>query len=63
MENYRVFSRCCRSWEEFATARKREIKSGLSLEQARDICKEFNDNRNSTQISRGTKYEFESIGR
>ena len=61
MNNYRVFSRSCKNWQQFATATKRTIRKNLTLQEAREICREFNDNRNTSQISRGTKYEFESI--
>lgn len=57
--SYRVFSRSARNWQEFANARKRTIDTGLTYEQARRACREFNENRTPAQIKRGTKYEFE----
>lgn len=59
METYRVFSRSATNWEEFAHARKTTIKRHLSYQEARDLCCEFNDNRNARQKKRGMKYEFE----
>lgn len=57
--NYRVFSRACRNWEQFATATKRTIKRNITLQECREICDEFNNNRTYQQISKGVKYEFE----
>lgn len=58
MTKYLVFSRSCRTWDEFATARRRTIRRGLTIEEARQMCADFNDNRSSAQVKRGTKYEF-----
>ena len=58
MTHYRTFTRSCKNWEEFARARKHTVQTGLTLEQAREMCTEFNDNRNSQQINAGTKMEF-----
>jgi hypothetical protein len=55
---YKVFSRSATSWESFATARKTVKRRGLSLQQAREMCAGYNDNRTQAQIRRGTKYEF-----
>lgn len=57
-DDYVVFSRACRNWEEFARATKRVICKGLTRSKAREICAEYNDNRTPSQKSRGTKYEF-----
>ena len=58
MTSYRTFTRSCRNWEEFATARKYTVRSGLTAEEARQMCREFNDHRNADQIRRGMKMEF-----
>lgn len=59
MNTYRVFSRSATDWKSFSSARKRTVRTGLSYEEALEMCKEFNNNRNSTQVKKGTKYEFE----
>ena len=59
-KSFRVFSRSCKNWEQFGTATKRTIRRGLTMYEARSMCKEFNDNRNTTQIATGMRYEFES---
>lgn len=56
-----VFKRSARNWEEFATARKIKMCKVETLEQARQLCREFNDNRTKAQIARGTKMEFTEI--
>lgn len=48
--NYRVFKR---------SARKYTVARGLTLEEARSMCADFNDNRTPSQVARGTKCEFE----
>lgn len=59
MKTYRVFKRSATNWEEFATANKITFRRGCTLEQARKICSEFNDNRTPKEIERGTKLELE----
>lgn len=56
---YRVFSRTCKNWDQFATAKKITIVENKTLDEARGICFQFNETRNPTQIKRGMKYEFE----
>lgn len=55
---YLVFRRTCRNWEQFAHARKFVQARGLTYEQARQMCEDYNNSRNSTQIRKGTKFEF-----
>jgi len=55
---YIVFRRSARNWEEFVNARRFVIRKGLTEEQARAMCREFNDNRSLEAQRRGTKYEF-----
>ncbi len=59
-ETYRTFLRSCTSWQSFAKAKKIEQESGLTLAQARELCRDFNSNRNSDEIEMGTKMEFEA---
>ena len=60
MTTYRTFIREATNWEEFAKAEKAEIDTGLTLSEARDNCREFNDNRDADEVASGTKMEFES---
>jgi len=57
---YKVFKRSARNFNEFANATKYHVQSGLTYEEAQNMCRDFNDNRTSAQIKRGTKYEFQS---
>jgi len=58
MTTYRTFKRSCRNWQEFASARKLTQETGLTLEQAKQRCEDFNNNRTSAQVRKGTKLEF-----
>lgn len=58
-KRYKVFRRTANSWHEFATARKYTLETGLTLEEARRFCENFNANRTKNQIRAGTKAEFE----
>lgn len=58
MPTYKTFKRSCTNWDEFATARKITVDTGLTYEEAREACRELNENRNSRQIAAGTKLEF-----
>ena len=57
---YRTFIREATNWEEFAHAEKSEIDTGLTLVEAQDNCREFNNNRNADEVISGTKMEFEA---
>jgi len=57
--SYYTFKRSATNFEEFATARKIHDQGGLTRDEARERCKEFNDNRTAAQIQAGTKLEFE----
>ncbi len=59
MTTYRTFKRSCRNWSEFASATKHYQEDGLTLEEAREQCCNFNDNRTPQEIENGTKLEFE----
>lgn len=56
---YRTFKRSCTNWKEFANAPKITVDTGLTMEEARAQCQEFNENRTERQIEKGTKMEFE----
>lgn len=58
MEMYKTFKRSCTNLEEFARARKITVDRGLTYEEARRQCQQFNNNRTARQIRRGTKMEF-----
>lgn len=57
---YRTFKRSARNWEEFAKASKIPVRDGLTEDEARRGCREFNRNRTQAQIRKGTKMEFTS---
>jgi hypothetical protein len=59
-QTYRVFRRTARNWSEFASARKRVVRRGLSITEARRMCEEWNKDRSPSQVRRGEKMEFES---
>ena len=56
--NYIVFRRSARNFEQFGNARKVIVRRKLTLEEARSMCRAYNDNRTTTQIAAGTKLEF-----
>lgn len=60
MTTYRTFKRSCRNWQEFARARKTTHDRGLTYEEARRQCDEYNNNRTPAQKRRGTKLELEA---
>lgn len=59
MDTFRTFKRSARNFEEFARARKITDRTGLTREEARQRCEEWNADRTASQIARGTKLEFE----
>lgn len=56
---YRTFLRSARNFEEFSSAEKIEQETDLTIEDAREACKNFNDHRSEDEIDAGTKMEFE----
>jgi hypothetical protein len=56
---YRVFKRSCLDWSSFSRARKITVETGLTFEEARERCDEFNSTRNEADKKAGTKFEFE----
>jgi hypothetical protein len=57
-DTYYTFLRSCTDWKSFASARKITQDTGLSYEEARQRCDDYNDNRSKRQIAKGTKMEF-----
>lgn len=58
MTFYNTFKRSATGWKSFANARKITQETGLTYDQAKQRCKDFNDNRTARQISKGTMMEF-----
>ena len=58
MPTYRTFKRSATNWKEFSSARKITDQTDLTLEQARERCRHWNENRTPAQIAKGTKLEF-----
>lgn len=57
---YRTFIRSARNWQEFSSAEKKEVDTGLTLAEARAACDEYNAERSESEIEAGTKMEFEA---
>lgn len=62
MKTYYTFKRSCKNWQEFASAEKITVTTGLSYDEAREECKEYNDNLSEADIENGTKMEFTEGG-
>lgn len=62
MATYKVFLRAATNFKEFSTARKQVIRRGMTLEDARDYCHEWNRTRSPNAVKSGTKAEFTSEG-
>ena len=58
MSHYKTFKRSCNNFRQFARARKMTQETGLSYEQARQRCEDYNNHRTPAQIRKGTKMEF-----
>jgi hypothetical protein len=56
---YRTFLRSCTNWTEFANSPKVTQETGLTLAEARERCKDFNDNLTDEEKEKGTKLEFD----
>lgn len=56
---YRTYVRSCKSFKDLSRARKITQSRNLTIDEAQRQCDQYNDNRNSAQIARGTKMEFE----
>lgn len=57
---YYTFRRAARNWDEFASSSKTVVRRGLSYEEARATCQEYNRSRTPQQVARGVKLEFSS---
>lgn len=60
MTYYRTFKRTCKSFRQYAVARKITEETGLTYGQAQERCREYNEGRTRAQIRRGTMLEFEA---
>ena len=58
MDTYTTFKRSATNFSEFASAEKITVDTGLTLDEAREQCDQFNNNRTPKQIRKGTKMEF-----
>lgn len=56
---YRTFKRSATNWQQFGSARKITDERGLTCEEARQRCRDYNSNLTARQIRKGTKLEFE----
>ena len=56
---YKTFKRAARNFEEFASAEKIDVDTGLTLAEARQQCEEFKTTRTPPMIEMGLKMEFE----
>lgn len=57
---YKTFIRSCKNWYQFAKSRKITQHTGLTYDEAKKLCAEYNQNRTARQISKGTMMEFTS---
>lgn len=58
MSYYKTFKRSATNFKSFGSARKITQSTGLTYEQAKQECANYNDNRTPTQIRKGTMLEF-----
>lgn len=58
MKTYYTFTRSARNWLEFASAEKATRTEGLTYEEAREECQQFNANLTEAEQEAGTKLEF-----
>jgi hypothetical protein len=58
---YQIFKRSARNFEEFSQAEKINMEEAETIQEAREICANFNDNRTEAEIEAGTKLEFMEI--
>jgi hypothetical protein len=57
-DTYCTFTRAARNWEEFASAKKVVHDRGLTEEEARAACQEWNANRSAKDVKAGRKMEY-----
>lgn len=58
MSEYTTFLRSCKNWREFAQSEKVIQESGLTYEEARQACQDYNANLTEAEEAEGTKMEF-----
>jgi hypothetical protein len=56
---YRTFLRSDRNFKEFSRNPKIEVDTGLTEQEARAACREYNEHRTAAEIEAGTKMEFD----
>jgi hypothetical protein len=61
MTYYKTFKRSCTNWEQFAKSRKITESTGLTYEQAKQECEDYNKKRTPAQIRKGTRMEFTTM--
>jgi hypothetical protein len=57
---YYTFLRAANNWKDFANNPKIVQETGLTLAEARERCKEYNENLSEDEKDKGIKLEFES---
>ena len=57
---YTTFIRSATSFETFASAEKVRVNEFETIQEAREACADFNNNRTDAEIDAGTKMEFTS---
>lgn len=62
MDEYFTFIRTCNNWQQFANAEKRVVDQGLTLVEAQETAREWNENRSAEEIENGTMMEFAMEG-
>ena len=58
MTYYKTFIRSCTDWKSFGSARKITQETGLTYEQARQRCEDYDKARTARQKRKGTRLEF-----
>ena len=58
MPTYKTFIRSATNWKQFASARKITQDTGLTYDEAKQRCEEYNAHLTSRQRRKGTKMEF-----
>lgn len=56
--SYSTFKRSATNFRQFGSARKTRVEDGLTYDEARQRCQEFNQNLSARQRRNGTKLEF-----
>ena len=56
--SYKTFTRSATNFSEFSSAKKHTVDTGLTYDEARRACQEYNKNRTEEEKEAGTKMEF-----